>query len=72
MDNLKSPASPAITYLTKDVEDADNHYGFTKLELASLMIAQGNMAEGGEIGSDQIWAARMVALAKAVLEECNK
>ena len=73
MANDKLPAYPNIyEFSPRWNNETINESGFTKLELASLMIAQGNMAEGGVIGSDQIWAARMVTLAKAILEEANK
>lgn len=85
MENLKSPAYPFLDFNeagygnTISVWQPDGgkqlfpfNYGFTKLELAALMISQGNMAQGGTIGSDHIWAARMVSLAKAVLEQANK
>ena len=71
MDNLKSPAAPYVDYPCKDFEDRDNHYGFTKLELASLMIAQGFVTDQSNPLNDDL-AKLAVAFAKAVLEECNK
>jgi len=44
--------------------------GFTKLELAALMIAQGG--QGLEVIDEKIFAQSCVKIAKAVLEECNK
>lgn len=75
--NVWSPTQSMKAKMLRDAftggyNEAKEQATFTKLEKASLMIAHGNMADGGEIGSDQIWAARMVALAKAVLEEANK
>lgn len=44
---------------------------FTKLELASLMIAQGVAAKGWALDrTDQF--VQIVSIAKAVLEEANK
>lgn len=81
MDNLKLPAYPANIML----DDKQNTYvsssemlgegGLTKLELASLMIAQGFMS-GGEMPSNdsniQYLSQKSVSIAKAVLEEANK
>lgn len=47
--------------------------GFTKIEMASLMIAQGIVAKEGTETIDFPLLSRMsVSLAKAVLEEANK
>jgi hypothetical protein len=71
MDNLKSPAYSYVDHLTPSYEDQNNHFGFTKLELASLMIAQGICSETQDRGTKFI-AERSVELAKAVLAEANK
>ena len=87
MDNLKLPAYPSIAYDT--VQRGDGLHipiqytdggkgGFTKLELASLMIAQGMAAASIEvkikagIGYGNSIERYSVELAKAVLEEANK
>jgi len=57
MENLKQPAFPC---------------GFTKLEYASLMIAQGAISDGQMPNNDAKLAAVCVLFAKAVLEEANK
>lgn len=70
-DNLKLPAYPTLFY--NEVTGAANGHsaGFTKLELASLMIAQGICAETCDRGHTFI-ASESVKIAKAVLEEANK
>lgn len=87
MNNIKLPAYPLPLTSNgegeiKDASDWEgSNTGFSKLELASLMIAQGYAANS--LGSDQgiqppallqphEIADRAVALAKAVLEEANK
>jgi hypothetical protein len=69
MDNLKLPAYPC----PQNVIPTDYH-GFSKLELASLMIAQG-MISNNQDWKDK-WEGRIaessVELAKAVLDEANK
>lgn len=74
MENLKSPAAPYISYMTKHYEDAENHYGLTKLEMASLMIAQGLVTKYNlKDPSDQDIIAKLsVQLATEVLKEANK
>lgn len=72
MDNLKLPAYP----LGKDVPQ-DEFSGFTKLEKASLMIAQGlatrELFEMLETKNYPAGIAKLsVVIAKAVLEEANK
>jgi hypothetical protein len=69
MDNLKQPASPYIEY-DKAASCAPS---FTKLEYASLMIAQGVLSHGWPMQStiDSL-VAFSVGTAKAVLEEANK
>ena len=75
MYNLNQPASPFVNYMARDIEDSDNSYGFTKLEKAALMIAQGlssrQLPDGDSIKS-HLLAEYSVELAKAVLEEANK
>lgn len=83
MDNLKLPAYPFTTYDTVSNGEGiqigvhytdQNQSGFSKLELASLMIAQGLMT--GRDAHCEIPEALIsqlsVSLAKAVLEEANK
>jgi hypothetical protein len=74
-DNLKSPAYPV------HIEPGDTYSGhaffdgFTKLEKAALMIAQGYVANGvfnGDEQEDYELSKRAVKIAKAVLEEANK
>lgn len=79
MDNLQSPSAPYVSYLHSSYEDIDNHYGFTKLEKAALMIAQGHITNfagnGNGLPSDaflKAFSSKCVAVAKAVLEESNK
>ena len=62
MDNLKSPAFPY------SVPETDP--GFTKLELASLMMAQGIASNAKSIHYKST-ASSAVLLAKAVIEEAN-
>lgn len=73
MDNLQSPAYP-LDFPLKDYPSAE--MGFTKLELASLMIAQGfaTMRDHEDLlhKRRQGIATTSVMLAKAVLEEANK
>lgn len=80
MDNLKKPAYPSHIIL----DEKDNVFvtsddlgkgGFTKLEMASLMIAQGGVGNiGNDLNSEWIpnFAYLCTLLAKAVLEEANK
>lgn len=69
MDNLKSPAHPIINDEGSH-EDREVHYGFTKLEKAALMIAQGMMAHS-KYTTDFV-APKAVEIAKAILQEANK
>lgn len=73
MDNLLTPAHPFVNRMSDSWEDTDNHYGFTKLELASLMIAQGMIAgdHNGVMSGPSI-AKTSVIYAKLILEEANK
>jgi hypothetical protein len=84
MDNLKSPAAPVV--IANEANRKDNghqmgtyefqKYGFTKLELASLVIAQGMLANSpdwSEKDTSINWVSiNSVKYAKAVLEEANK
>jgi len=79
MDNLKLPAYPQpITMGSEgDILIPVMHHpdfgGFTKLEYASLMIAQGiAQREFVDTGDRDYISMRAVKLAKAVLEEANK
>lgn len=67
MDNLTSPAYPHQLSL--------NSLGFTKLEIASLMIAQGMSATWIESANPSQYrhiSEVAVELAKAVLEQANQ
>lgn len=81
MENLRLPAYPLPIAQNQAAEIVDSsewngNVGFTKLELASLMIAQGIAASGfNEVGMHSehpAMAQTSVSLAKAVLEEANK
>lgn len=81
-DNLKLPAYPLSIALhnngtlntTLDVDTAS--VGFTKLELAALMIAGNIGVKVDDIGVTEqqlkLISEVSVAIAKAVLEEANK
>lgn len=75
MDNLKSPAYP---HRSNSLEGGHTDPGFTKLEKAALMIAQGHVTNFtmGNQNPDplflQAFGAKCVSLAKAVIEEANK
>ena len=82
MDNLKLPAYPRYYEGMSSDAYADNA-GFTKLELASLMIAQGMIASGKWNAEDfhrkpydadghSAGFTYAVLNAKAVIEEANK
>jgi hypothetical protein len=81
MDNLKQPAYPLPIANVKEGEVMDTadygkgNVGFTKLELASLMIVAGTLANtnypANKFSNDAI-ANDAVKIAEAVLEECNK
>jgi hypothetical protein len=82
MDNFNRPAHPQPIAFSGDNTNAQTSWGvhtdfagFTKLELASLMIAQGYIAAGAFKDDDQEGyeiARCSVHVAKAVLEEANK
>lgn len=80
MDNLNRPASPQPIAFSGDNPEAQTAWGvhedfagFTKLELASLMIAQGFASNYVHTtGQARSISERSVELAKAVLEEANK
>lgn len=75
MDNLKLPAHPiGEKEFHRFSEQMAPWTGFTKLELAALMIAQGLMANHRATPNQYHgWVAEpAVAIAKAVLEEANK
>jgi hypothetical protein len=44
--NLQSPAFPLVNQEGTSLEDREVRYGFTKLEYASLLIAQGVLSHG--------------------------
>jgi hypothetical protein len=75
MDNLISPAHPVVdSYETGGTMTTSN--GFTKLELAALMIAQGLLANSPDWSEKETsinWVSiNSVKYAKAILEEANK
>lgn len=77
MNNLQLPAYPTIesvNHAGELVETKTKDNGFTKLELASLMIAQGLVTKYNlKEPSDQNIIARLsVELATEVLKEANK
>jgi hypothetical protein len=71
MHNLKLPASPTLLYDETSGKPNGHRSGFTKLELASLMIAQ-SIAIDFTPNQDEYLSERCVEIAKAVLEEANK
>lgn len=73
MDNLKEPAYPLINQEGANLEDREVRYGFTKLELAALMIAQGMIsADTTAVLTCATVARESVSYARALLEEANK
>jgi hypothetical protein len=68
MNNLQSSAFP-LDFPSK--EYAPDEKGFTKLEYASLLIAQGLASDSNSDLTDFL-AKLSVSFAKAVLEEANK
>lgn len=80
MDNLKRPAYPQPLTIGSDGsvltpwQHHEDFAGFTKLEKAALIIAQGIMARGLYTQNQyQGYVAEpAVMIAKAVLEEANK
>lgn len=81
MENIKLPAYPLplVRNAEGEVKDASDwegsNVGFTKLELASLMIAQGFVARVGianSPGEISTIAHLSTELAKAVIAEANK
>lgn len=77
-DNLKLPAYPLPLVSNpegeiKDASDWEGPTGFTKLEKAALIIAQGIVSNGDYVNKgEELIAADAVVIAKAVLEEANK
>jgi len=80
MDNLKRPAYPQPLTLGSDGsvltpwQHHEDFAGFTKLEKAALIIAQG-MCSNSKLEYNNAFKdipSQSVKLAKAVLEECNK
>lgn len=73
MNNLKSPAYP---YRSNALDGGHTDPGFTKLERASLMIAQGMATvrdQHNQMYYDPSTIAKdSVLIAKAVIEEANK
>lgn len=78
MDNLKSPAYPELVSTNKPAYGPNFTHnttgGFTNLELASLMIAQGMLSGPHTFEGDVLEGVskNAVKIAKAVLEEANK
>lgn len=79
MDNLKSPAYPVIDW--KQINDGTIVYqsegGFTKLEKAALMIAQGLLSGGNGAniiinGTAHSLTTAAIETAKSILELANK
>ena len=67
MDNLKTPVYPCNSDLP-----GQPHVGFAKLELASLMIAQGRL-HGGWIPESRVdFAKYCKELAQVILIEANR
>lgn len=74
MNNLQSPAYPTKMY-NSEGGNAGYAGGFTKLEKAALMIAQGYIASRCFRDYDDevmLIAAASNSVARAVLEEANK
>ena len=70
MENLKWPAFPLEHKIT---DYCAGELGFTKLEYASLLIAQGLISRYDEVGhGPEICAKDSVTFAKMILEEANK
>jgi hypothetical protein len=74
MNNLLLPAYPIGEDDFNRFSDCRGPWtGFTKLELASLMIAQGLIQQGFVAQDDIVYIkTHSVRVAKAVLEEANK
>lgn len=76
MDNLKLPAFPIRDYFAPDEKGnlTIPMTGFSKLELASLMIAQGSVQRefSDPYNKQKELAMTAVDMAKIVLEEANK
>lgn len=77
MDNFQLSAYPVHFTLDEKrnayvTSDDVGSAGFTKSELASLMIAQGGLTDGSIVKDNQDYARYCVRLAAAVLEEANK
>jgi hypothetical protein len=71
MTNEESPAQPYINYMATSYDEGNNHYGLTKLEFASIAIAQGAVANTEGVDSAEDFARLCVRLAKAVLNEAS-
>lgn len=72
MNNFQLPAYPIINQEGTSSEDRAVFYGFTKLELASLMISQGFISGGFNPIDSITFPAECVRIAKGVIEEANK
>jgi hypothetical protein len=74
MNDLKLPAYPR-THSEMNAAAWGENAGFTKLELAALMIAQGIAGTNGDYSQPlniKALSTTAVHIAKAVLEEANK
>jgi hypothetical protein len=82
MDNLNSPAYPQLTWEEVAMNQGKNQIatytsdkfpGFTKLEIAAIMVVSGFAGNSRiSIDDNEKCARQVVALVKAVLEEANK
>lgn len=77
MDNLHSPAYPQTNDTMQKGEQWDENRGFTKLEYAALMIAQGMCSAGDWLqeaspAQYKLIAEVAIGIGKSVLEEANK
>ena len=70
MNNLQQPAFPISEKDYNRFADSRGPWtGFTKLEYAAILIAQGLSAK---YGNADFVISESVKIAKAVIEECNK
>lgn len=77
MDNLKRPAYPQPLTIGSDGsiltpwQHDEDFAGFTKLEKAALIIAQGIYASYKDPGDDFV-VTKSVNMAARIIEACNK
>lgn len=73
MNNLQQPAFPITGEPVNQLDYGIEALGFTKLEYAALMIAQGlTRFFHADAYNDKEITADATRIAKAVIEECNK